>query len=285
MFPLIFALVACQTPFGVDRHDLAGFRIAALSAAIDADDGVNASAAIVSDGHLWSEQAVALDWYWIADARDLESIDRQPDGTGPTPTLTLPDETSLLGLIAEDGAYLATLDVVRTDRAMPPVFVEADNDAVATNEKTTLTAFFGGQSTEGAHARWMATDGTFTEIDALTTTWKAPKTDGTQAILVLALDDAGRSQWSISDLIVGDPGEGVWLGSRWIPSDVPVPPGSYDAVLAEEDSSTSGVRIVSITAADGATLSCATPFDPRALADGRCTRAEVTDAPVPLVIE
>jgi hypothetical protein len=55
------ALVGCQAPFGVDRHDLVEDRIAAITR--DATDGARVHAWTVTSGHLWDDGEVEVSWY------------------------------------------------------------------------------------------------------------------------------------------------------------------------------------------------------------------------------
>ncbi len=291
MFPLIAILPACQTPFGVDRHELDGFRIAAISASsAESGDPVEVSVAIVSDGHLWSDEPVDLRWYWLEDADELVDLDWRdppdPDGLGPRPDLILPEDGRLLGLLAMEGAK-ALVEV--PESLMPAVSIEADIAELDTKEKATLTATFANEPTKGAHARWMATGGHFSELDATSAEWTAPKDPGTETVLVLALDDAGRAQWSASDFHIGQAGLGIWIGSRWIPSDIELNPGSNDVWFAADDLAPSGVRIEGAGPATGALPACTAdvsgPFQPRWLVDGRCARSHVLGVPISLEIE
>jgi len=292
---LVLALAACQTPFGVDRHDFDGFRIAAISASGgDIGDPVHVSAAIVSDGHLWSHLPVELHWHWLAETYDLAEFDGTDpslaDAIGPSPDLTLPDHTRLLGLVAVgESTYRAVIEIPEVERRMPGVYIAGGPSRMQTRETTALTATFKGPPTVGAHARWMGTAGTFSELDAMTTDWKAPKNDGTATLLTLVLDDEGRTQWAATDLHVGNPGLGIWIGNRWIPSDVEIPPGSYDVEFAPDNLAPSGVRILSTGTPTDTEPACTAivegPFDPRWVADGRCSRQQLIGTPVSLVVQ
>ena len=98
MFPLILALAACQTPFGIDRHRFDGLRIAAMSATNgETGEPVEVSAAIVSNGHLWTAESPEFLWYWLDNERQMVEFDLddllEPDGIGPRPDLILPEDT------------------------------------------------------------------------------------------------------------------------------------------------------------------------------------------------
>jgi len=285
-------LLGCRTPFQVDRHDLEGFRIAALSASGDEPgDPVDVSAAVVVEGRLWHDEPVPLSWYWLDDPDDLADLDpgtgRAPDGEGAHPSLFLPADTRILGVIAESEAlYRAFIEIPEVDRAIPTVYIQSREYVVAPRAKTTLNVTFDAPSTSGAHARWMGTTGTFSEIDALNSEWKAPKRTGSATILALVLDDEGRTAWTLADLHVGDPAQGVWTGNRWLPTDLALAPGRYDVVLAPDEAAPSGVRVIEAGPATGTVPECApTPseiFTLRWLADGSCVRLDIIDVPITL---
>jgi hypothetical protein len=56
----LVASIACRAPFGADRHDLIGDRIAAVELV-----GATPRVAIVSDGRLWSDVAPELAWGFV----------------------------------------------------------------------------------------------------------------------------------------------------------------------------------------------------------------------------
>ena len=286
MFPAILALAACQTPFGVDRHDLEGFRIAALSASEAGGVEVSVAPALVVDGHLWSEEAIDLRWYWLDDIDDFEEVELDaPDGTGPQPGLVLNGDRRLLGLVAGDDEYRAFAEILEDGVTLPAFSLRVD--PLDSKGKATLTAL---AAWPDLHARWMATGGRFSELDALSTDWKPPSDAYEETVLTLVLDDLGHSAWAITDLLSDpDPLAGAWIGARWIPSDIPLAPGTFQAVLTRDDQASAGVRVASAELAEAVppicTGSVSGPFDPRWLADGRCLRSEVVDVPLLLVIE
>lgn len=83
-------MLACQEPFDTDRHDLVGFRVAAISAQ-PAGQGqpVQVEAAVFTGGRPWSEEPVALRWQWVEDPE--EGVPEVSDGVGPAPLLVRPD--------------------------------------------------------------------------------------------------------------------------------------------------------------------------------------------------
>ena len=57
---ILFLLLACQAPFGADRQDLTGFRVAALSApAAAAGDPLTPEVAVVVEGSALSKNKQA----------------------------------------------------------------------------------------------------------------------------------------------------------------------------------------------------------------------------------
>lgn len=103
---LLLALAACLEPFGTDRHDLEGFRIAAVSVDVPgaaAGDVLVPSAAVTVDGRLWSDEPVERLWFWVEEEQAaVEAIDAQdvPAGEGTSPSLSVPDDTRRLALLA-----------------------------------------------------------------------------------------------------------------------------------------------------------------------------------------
>ena len=85
---LLALLAACQAPFGADRHDLVGFRVAAIDADPVRDGGTTtARIAMIVDGRPFSHAPVDLAWYLLADPDELLDIDplSEADGVGPEP--------------------------------------------------------------------------------------------------------------------------------------------------------------------------------------------------------
>jgi len=288
---LLTQLLGCRAPFEGDRHTLEGFRIAALSASSEGSGApVAVSAAVVVEGRLWHDDPVAMSWYWLDAGRELGEIDgdRVPDGVGAHPDLVMPAERRTLGLIAEaDRSYRAFVEIAEGDAAPVGFGVDASVASIAPGDKAVLSIRFDGEAPTDAHARWMATDGRFSEIDALSTNWKAPGKAGVVTFLPLILDDAGQSAWHLSDHHVGEAELGLWVGERWLPSDLVLEPGRYDVVLTADDGSSSGVRVSEATPSSGGRLPACAPvaaevFSLRWLADGSCTRLQVIDEPIAL---
>src|SRR5262245_20118336 len=101
-----WTLAACQAPFGTDRHDLVGFRVAAMALAPAQPGGrVTPAVALIVDGHAWSDDPVELRWFWVDGEDAALSLDPSTpeEDTGPAPTLTVPADRTTLALIARHG--------------------------------------------------------------------------------------------------------------------------------------------------------------------------------------
>ena len=97
---------ACQEPFGTDRHDLVGFRIAAVgvSPALDGET-VRPRAAMIVDDRPWSEVPVEFTWFWVDDPDDVPTLDplSVADAVGPEPELVVPEDRGSWGHRAGGG--------------------------------------------------------------------------------------------------------------------------------------------------------------------------------------
>jgi hypothetical protein len=293
-FLTLIQLVACRSPFDGDRHQLEGFRIAALSAsAAETGTLVEVSAAIVSEGHLWHDTPVELAWYWLDHPDEIDARDpaeHPPDGLGAHPTLMVPAHTRILGLIAQrEDTYRAVFELPEGGAEIPAFHIHSDTQPVDPKASTRLTVTLDTEADREVHARWMATEGTFAEQSALETDWKAPKAPGTATVLALLLDDVGSTRWTLTDLHVGDPEAGVWSDERWFPSDIEVAPGRYDVLFSPDDEAPAGVRLTQADPPTNAALPCAPnpiePFSAHWLTDGSCARSEVVGVPVTLEIQ
>lgn len=283
-------LLACQQPFGTDRHDLTGFRVAAV-AAWRVGDVVNPRAALVVDGHLWADSAVDLRWYVLDATTDIADVDvaTPPDAIGPTPSLVAGMER--LGLIATGPAgevrrtYLDTpgengslwLGNVEQGVVDGLTVGSATAEAFAPEARAALEAVSGTPQPgdvlrlhvdvpSDVRTRWMsASDGAFFELDRATTDWAAgdlvfddedvvtaaPLAEGPVSFLVLGLAP-GQTAFAPFDVVLGEPPEGIWVNQRWIPSDVPIISGRARVTLAVDADSPTGLRITAAEAAPGA---------------------------------
>ncbi len=209
-----FVPLACQEPFPTDRHDLEGFRIAALEVAATPDGGAVAPrAAIVVDGHPWSTQMATLSWGFVAD--ESRAVDDPFDvvATGGAPALQVPADARTLVLVAEHAGRLqrAFLTVARPPATPAGGGFELGPVDLPTHPKgpeLTLErrlALEAGEGrvvaprgwlrvgvpagSDGGIVRFMATAGTFLELSADTADWTAA--DGLH-LDEDELDDPGR---------------------------------------------------------------------------------------------
>lgn len=206
MLLALLLLTGCQEPFGTDRHDLEGFRVAGLSASPaggPAGTEIVPTVALVVDGQLWSDDPVSLQWYWLSsgDVDEAEAITNAdtPVATGPSPTLTMPDGPATLFLLATSpdgsaeervmldlGSVAATLDPLDINVHALDVMVDdltADDYALKargqweqTNQSSIPVGGFAridvmGDSDTTVYFMVVGTAGTFFELDAYTADW------------------------------------------------------------------------------------------------------------------
>ncbi|MBN2799044.1 MAG: hypothetical protein JXX28_07840 [Deltaproteobacteria bacterium] len=215
----ILWLLACQQPFGIDRHDLEGTRVAALRARTTSEGGVpvvHPEAVFVQGGRLWADEAPAMVWGWVEtpDALGALGAGWEGDVQGPAPALPLDEDAGWIGLIAStaDGAIsraalrypvearpeLGPIAVSRVDDLTLSTLEAADLEAEARGAWAVTPegplqpgdiALLGASLAEGQWTRWMALDGagTFAELDAERSHWIAGEVD------LDAIDTATRS--------------------------------------------------------------------------------------------
>lgn len=329
----IAVLLACQEPFSVDRHDLVGFRIAAVTAEPTASGSIlRPSAAIIVDGRPWAARPADLSWYWVEDADAVTQLDplSEAAGVGPDPELERPADERALALIARhDGEEArAILEVPGPPATLPSLSrlqrgtLELALDTVGGPQLTLearralqpdeqaqlepggfvrLSAELQGEA-QGTLIRWMATAGTFLELDAHTTDWAAgqvqldedelaappePLAPGHVTVIALLLGPPGEARFHATELAVGPPGDGLWVEGRWLPTDAPIAWSPGDAVrgtLIADDASPVGLRLIdaqpepadAVTDWGTPTLACLVsrdgPFDPGWLLTQICGR-------------
>lgn len=319
-----FALAGCQEPFEVDRHDLAGFRIAAVEVRPLRDGSpFTPAAAVVVDGHPWAEEPAGLSWAWVAD--EDEAVHGSPEwiAAGAAPALVVPaDGRRVLVLEASHGAEVRRAfarvpigDVVGAQ----PVFAVGRVDLPAAPEGPELLPeararravepgrtvdprgwlrLDVGASDPGDLARFMATAGSFLELDPHTADWVAadgfvldedevddpgtPSAPGVVTALGLIVGGRG-SRWRATEVFVGEAPEGLWIGQRFVPGDGVAgasPDQPLRVTLRRDPASPCGLRVTDPVAVadvgDGGTrgLACdppvVGPFDPDWLFTQRC---------------
>jgi hypothetical protein len=326
MWPL---LLGCQEPFGTDRHDLVGFRLAAVQApAVAAGAPFVPRAAVIVDGRAWAAEPAVLTWGFVAD-EDAALEPFEVAATGAAPTLVAPETTRTLVVSATHGgverrAFLTLaappggvraptgFDVGPLPLPKAPTGEQLVRDARlalvpgegrAVERRGWLRLVAGVP--EGVLVRFMATAGTFLELEAAVTDWTAtddlhldedevddpgtPIPRGTVTMLALAVADVGETAFTATEVFVGPAPDGVWLGSRFVPATgLPAftEPGlGVRTVLREDAEAPSGLRLEGGTRVDPATvtdwgtpdLSCDPavdgPLDPDWFLTQRCSPA------------
>ncbi len=330
-------LAACQVPYGTPRQALVGDRVAAITLHAESE-GWRAAAWRVEDGQPWTDELPNLAWSWVGPTDDVDALtEADAVAIGPWPLLSAPDANPplRLALVARfpsgfeeravldvPGAAAAELGAITLsilpDRPLGDATEEHLNLEARVAELAQNGAFVPEQTwarlslDTSAHPapnrlRWMATGGTFLELDATQTDWapstlvlddldveeSAPLAPGTVTVLALGLDGTGANAARATDLWVGPPSTGVWLEGRFLPTDAPVASGLASGRLEPDDDSPTGLRWVDVTPAEldssddpyaTRALPCAGPtdgpFNPSWLFDGRCTRQDVVGAVV-----
>lgn len=294
----MWALLACQAPFGADRHELAGFRIAAVAIA----DGAawQPRAALVTTGP-YAASPVDLAWFAVVAPDDVAQIDPDvatPLAQGATPSL--PPGPHALGLVARwegqradafvdpriagaaprlDGIALGQLDLTVADLVGKAwTELSAVPDRAASRLAADGVARARADVDVGTTMRWMSTSGTWAEEEPAASLWvpavvtlddglierAVPDRAGIVTWLGLALRD-GATAWNLRDVAVGDGADAVAIqvSGRLLPTDLAAPPTRplvYGFV--EPDDGPAGMRLVDAVEIDIDTS------DPVACGDG-----------------
>ncbi|MCB9679411.1 MAG: hypothetical protein H6737_30180 [Alphaproteobacteria bacterium] len=285
MWLLLAMLAGCQAPFGRDRHDLVGTRIAAVTAEVRGGF-VEPRLALIVDGRPWSSEAAEIDWYWIDAVGDAADI---PAGTfgvglGPAPSFAVQGDRLAVLAVLGDEVLRAELDVTGRSEAEvrlttarvdgvdvetvagEDLALEVRRDWSATASHSVPPGGFARFTLEGVSdglGRFMATgDGTFFELDHQTTDWVAGElvVDDLEieersvgepgAITVVGVEIAdSHSGFAATELFVGETPSGVWVANRFVPAEGQ-PTGRVWAVLAADDASPTGIALGSVEPAD-----------------------------------
>lgn len=282
-----------------------------------------------------------------AAVRAIEPFD-VADAEGPRAVLPRPDADAVLGLVVDfpsGHTERALLDLPASAPAPPPpvdvslathpdwdldpkvttadvLALEARRDAIvevadrlAPGAWGRLSLTFDGLDTDlvpdGVTTRWMATGGTFLELDDATTDWAAAEmtlddleiedatalSDGFVTGLVLAIDGQGANAGLAFEIPVGDIGPALRIGARWLPVDTALPATVSWArgTLVADDTSPAGLRLTSpsaLTPEDVDDALTALPcegapalFTPDLLFQARCTRDALDGLPVVVPVD
>ena len=303
LLPLLLFL-GCQEPFTTDRHDLVGFRIAAMGT-----EGGVARAAVWSGLGPWHEQAPTL--RWSLDGEDLgEGFAVVVPGPGTLSlTATAPDGEERLGEVTAQQA-LPALSVSRQEVVL--------GEALSLEDRLALegTSIEGSASpgaavrltldglTEEATARWMSAGGTVLELERDTADFLAEEivlddgvleertalSAGTYPMLGLAIDGTGSSRWLWMDAAVGEERPLVRHGGRLIPADAvaDVSTGLIAVTLTADARPgvllTDTVPVTDTTEQDALPCAPSAPFLLDWIVEGRCPRPDVLGARVVLEV-
>lgn len=94
---VIAAQLACQEPFGTDRHDLTAERVFGLVSERSGDE-VTLRPLLVVDGRMWSDTPVALSWAWVQPEQSLDDALATPIAESPSLRFTVADVDRTLAL-------------------------------------------------------------------------------------------------------------------------------------------------------------------------------------------
>ena len=301
-FTLGASLYGCQEPFAEDRHDLAAFRIAAVSAETDGDGVSTLTAAVWSGLGPWHDTMPTLDW---------SSAGERATGEGAVLSIDFPGSVDLTASSA-DATETARLDL---DHAVvPPVIAGFTRQAVdldisrladPVDDRAAVTPTDDVPIAVGSAVRltldvpddivvhWMATGGQFSELDTHTTDWfagtavlKDNAVDSTASIdpgiytlLALAFDSAGANSWFWLDVAVETDGPMLYPAGRIFPVEAEPGGGPWTADIAES-ADPAGVALENLRAAsDSQVALCGNdadaPFDFGHVAEGWCARSDV----------
>jgi hypothetical protein len=216
------------------------------------------------------------DGAWHATAPDVTwTIDGAAVTEAPAPPFTAQVHAENAKGDFEDGVL-----VVEADAEVPVVAgftrtVDGADAAIALD--VAGEAFF---------SRWMSTGGTFTETGPNAADWVADE-DGVATLLALTLDRRGGSTWTWVDVATHTEAPLLAVGGRLLPTDgTATGSGWFLATLSPAPDTLAGFTLTDVVAAadgtGGDTVCGLDPFDPNALADGRCGMDEAGGARVTL---
>jgi hypothetical protein len=309
-------LAACQEPFSVDRHDLVGLRVAAVELpAVEVNTPFQPRLAVVVDGRPWFDDPPSFAWVWLDDPDALAdwTSDDDVDASGPTPTLSWPSDDATLGLITRWGDDEHRAFIQGRPQGVtpppPPGPITAREIALSLDDGAALTlesrrSVSAGDEASNAQPgsflrleatghddgalRWMATGGTYLELDERSADWGAAdfqldedevdaaqrSPEGPVTVVALTVDDR-LNRFATRDLLIGDMPEGAWIGERFIPGPTLLEATVVELVADDEAPSGLGYRLPDDQpAAPDEPPECARmPFHPDQMLEARCPRS------------
>jgi len=304
---LTLLLAACQEPFAEDRRDLASFRIVGVQARAGSG-GLDLRAFVWSGHGLWHPAPPEVVWT----AGELTA-------TGPTATLPVAPPVDI-ELRASDGEHEEHAVLALDAPPVPPVVeswvrgtteLEASDVVAPIDERRAapvgadvpvapdgaLRLALSLQE-DGATTHWMATDGTFAELDATSTDWFAsrvvlddnevesstPVDEGVVSTVALVFDGAGGNSWITLDAAVAVLGPRLYTAGRVFPVDA-TPGGEFWSFTVGTSETVAGIELLDLAPAEDASaseaacgLEAGVSFDFAALAEGWCARDDLVGA-------
>ncbi|MCO4747706.1 MAG: hypothetical protein KC912_23115 [Proteobacteria bacterium] len=280
---LFLALIACQTPFGADRHDLTGDRVAAVSVQPSggvAGDVLVPRLALVTDGRAWSDELPPLLWSFVPEGDDDAALSVEPGeaGSGAAPALELGEDRRLvLSVQWPSGERRHVVDIPETGE--PPELGAIDwaviedtratelvgSDVSSEERRSWSSATASSVPTDGiarltaateSPVRWMVTGGDLLELEANVTDWfpgsvtvndfEIEEAEGGEQGFetVVALAVGDSAVWRAVDVPVGEDAPVLVTPSgRVLPVDAEVVSGRVQGILRADDSAPAGVRL------------------------------------------
>ncbi len=261
---LLTLLLGCQAPFEEDRHDLASFRIVAVSARALGRAGDNATplalrALIWSGKGAWHEQEPGVVWTVTGADGRVQAL----TGVRPETEVALPASVELLAASVEGEWERATLVVLDGKQPSTKGWSRNESDLDATDATASIAEREGAalleSSTTGPSGalrlekvadrnlvtHWIGSGGTWAELSEHRSDWFAaeleiddgeieknvPLAPGVYPALGLTFDGQGRNQWTWVDTAV-DPGPHLQVDGRILPWDADFEgEGTYEATV------------------------------------------------------
>ncbi len=191
-------LLACQAPFGTDRHDLQHDRIVTLEA-VSVEGGVRVWPWFLQDGLLMAD-GVQVQWSWVPvdDASSFSPASHPPFSEALAPVVSWPSSGEWLGLTADfpsgtrrfavlaspTGAAPAGRPTLEVEQILDFGLQDGDPDTLTIEARLPLATAPRSPLTSGAsarltlqgtfdRARWMqlGDEGTFLELTTSTSDW------------------------------------------------------------------------------------------------------------------